>query len=194
MNSLFADETLHRFLRSVVPVPALVRSRSARSGRMRERVRDILDRGAATRPRRDGPAPPCDWSGSSALQPTAAREIGRDLLVESTSGQAMVWAVDTAGPVMSWPPERELGGFVYTVFNATYEGKTAPNSIDARRRAVNGIVAVRVNAQALLDNLPGTDHTLIARHHSPRTDEPPSISPAIGTPVSTNRTSGQRRR
>jgi diguanylate cyclase (GGDEF)-like protein/PAS domain S-box-containing protein len=177
---LFADETLHRFpfVRSFLYLPLVQdRDRRAFERGMREEgyaifsIKERRQDRDATAPRRDRYFP---VRFIEPYSPTAAREIGRDLLVESTSGQAMVWAVDTAGPVMSWPPERELGGFVYTVFNATYEGKTAPNSIDARRRAVNGIVAVRVNAQALLDNLPGTDHTLITLAiHSPRTDEPP---------------------
>ncbi len=176
----FADETLHRFpfVRSFRYLPLVQdRDRRAFERGMREEgyatfsIKERRQNRDATAPRRDRYFPVLFIEPYS---PTTAREIGRDLLVESTSGQAMVWAVDTAGPVMSWPPERELGGFVYTVFNATYEGKTAPNSIDARRRAVNGIVAVRVNTQALLDNLPGTDHTLITLAiHSPRTDEPP---------------------
>ena len=177
---LFADETLRRrpYVRSILHLPLV------RDGDRPAFERGMREEGSATdsvteRHREDFmPAPrreryfPIRFIKPDS--PAAAREIGRDLLAESSSEQAILWAVDTAGPVMSWPPEREPGAIVYTVFNAIYEGKTAPPDIAGRRRTVNGIVAVRVNAQKLLDDLPATDYTRIAHAmRSPRTDEPP---------------------
>ena len=175
----FTDETLKRlpFVRSVRYLPLIQdRDRSTFERGMREEgyttfsIKEHGQDGDATAPRRDRYFP---VQFIEPFGPATAEKIGHDILAESTAGDAILWSIDTAGPVMSWPPERESGSVVYTVFNAIYAGKVAPDSVDARRRAVNGIVAVRVNAHTLLDNLPTTDHMQIALAiHSPRTDEP----------------------
>src|SRR3990172_5070861 len=177
---LFADDTLERlpFVRSVLYLPLVQdRDRRAFERGMREKgyetfsIKERRQDGPATAPRRDRYFP---VQFIEPYGPAAAREIGRDRLAEPASEQAILWAIDTAGPVMSWPPEREPGAGVYTVLNATHAGKTGPGGIAGRRRAVNGIVAVRVNAHALLENLYATDHTLVTlAMHSPRTNELP---------------------
>ncbi len=177
---LFADDTLRRFpfVRSVLYLP-LVRDHDRRAfergmheeGYATFSIKERRQDGDATAPRRDRYFP---VQLIEPYGPATAGKIGRDLLAEPASEQAILWAIDTAGPVMSWPPEREPGAVVYTVFDTTYEGKAAPSNIAARRRAINGIVAVRVNAHTLLDDLPVTEHTRVTLAiHSPRTDEPP---------------------
>jgi PAS domain S-box-containing protein len=177
---LFADETLRRrpYVRSILYLPLVrdgdrrafervMREERSATGSVTERHREDL----IPAPRRERYFPIWFIEPDS---PAAARKIGRDLLVENEAGQAIFWAVDTAGPVMSWPPEREPGAIVYTVFNAIYEGKTAPPDVAGRRRTVTGIVAVQVNASTLLDGLPAGDHTRVTLAiRSPRTDEPP---------------------
>ena len=191
---LFASETLRRFpyIRSLLYLPLVQdRDRRAFERGMRE---DGYATFSVTERQRDGHAPAPRRNLYFPIQliepygPAAAREIGRDLLAETVSGQAILWAVDTAGPVMSWPPEREPGAVVYTVFDATYEGWAVPSDLAARRRVINGIVAIRVNAHALLDNLPATDHTLVTlAMHSPRTDEP-SVELATSGDTQTDKT------
>ena len=176
---LFADETLHRrpYVRSILYLPLVQdRDRSTFERGMRE---DGYATGWVTERHRGDlvPAPRRDRyfpvQFIEPVGPASAEQIGRDMLAESAAGDALLWSIDTAGPVMSWPPERVSDSVVYSVFNATYAGKVAPDSVADRRRAVNGIVAVRVNAHALLDNLPTTDHMLVTLAiHSPRTDEP----------------------
>ena len=76
--------------------------------------------------------------------------IGFDVLSESSLAEVAQAAIDTAQPSISAPRLIEERTWGYWLFTPTYAGKTAPATAAERRRAVNGLVALRINGDQLL--------------------------------------------
>jgi diguanylate cyclase (GGDEF)-like protein/PAS domain S-box-containing protein len=119
------------------------------------------------------------------LNPSTAGETGFDVLSEPDAERAILWAVDGAGPVASLSTQRDHGVLAYTVFHAIYDGKTRPNQVNDRRRTVNGLVAVRANAEQLLDGIPTGGGLNVGLTMHPLGGQGPAID--LATPQSPRR-------
>jgi diguanylate cyclase (GGDEF)-like protein/PAS domain S-box-containing protein len=114
----------------------------------------------------------------------AAVETGFDVLSDSDSERAILWAIDGAGPVASLSTRRDQGGLVYTVFHAIYDGKKPPNDVQERRYAVDGLVAVVANAERLLDGIPSGERLNVGLTIHPLGGQGPAID--LATPQSSH--------
>ncbi len=106
------------------------------------------------------------------VNPSAAREIGFDVLSEADTEYAMSWAIDTATPVASVPSLPVRDHTPYTVVQAVYTGNGIPSEINQRRRTVTGLVAVRVDSQELLAWIPAEERLEVSLTMSPLGEGP----------------------
>ncbi len=94
---------------------------------------------------------------SEPFTPSSARNIGLDLLSDPALKPFMLRAIDTAGTSVSLPQQNGQTK-QYMVFQALYAGKAVPSVLNERQQTVNGIVALVVNAEKLLDDVPRQEH------------------------------------
>ncbi len=84
------------------------------------------------------------------FEPISVAMIGFDVLSEARLAQPAQFAIDLAQPSAADPQMIEGRVRGYWLFAPVYVGKEAPVSTSERRLAVNGLVALRINAEQLL--------------------------------------------
>ncbi len=185
---LFAEDGLnrYRFFRSTMYLPLVKdQERDAFERRMRDEglvtfsVTERHEERFVAAPRRERYFPVVF---QEPLNSVTAVEKGFDVLSDSDSERAILWAVDGAGPVASLSTQRDQGDLVYTVFHALYDGKSTPSQVDERRRTVNGLVAVATNAERLLDGIPSGQRLSVGLTVHPLGGQGPAID--LATPPS----------
>jgi len=89
------------------------------------------------------------------FEPATAVMIGFDVQSDPDLGGAVRSAIDSA--LASPGPPRLLSAGVrgYWLFRATYGGKSVPERVEDRRKAVNGLVALRLDAERVLNQALG---------------------------------------
>jgi diguanylate cyclase (GGDEF)-like protein/PAS domain S-box-containing protein len=97
------------------------------------------------------------------FEPATAAMIGFDVHSDPELGAAVRSAIDSAVARPSQP--RTLAGAVrgYWLFRATYNGKIVPATAEGRRKAVNALVALRVDAERILRQSLGSGRRLEGR-------------------------------
>lgn len=106
------------------------------------------------------------------FEPVSVSMIGFDVLSEPRLARPAQFAIDLAQPSAGDPQLIEGRVRGYWLFAPIYVGKEAPATIKARRLAVNGLVAIRIDAEKLLaDSLAtrplGARLRMIARSGAP---------------------------
>jgi diguanylate cyclase (GGDEF)-like protein/PAS domain S-box-containing protein len=84
------------------------------------------------------------------FEPASVVMIGFDVLSEAPLEQAVQAAIDMAERSASRPYLIEEHAWGYWLFAAIYAGKYPPATLDERRLAVNGLVALRINGERML--------------------------------------------
>jgi diguanylate cyclase (GGDEF)-like protein/PAS domain S-box-containing protein len=84
------------------------------------------------------------------FEPLSVTMIGFDVLAETRLAQAAQSAIELAQPSAADPQLIEGRVRGYWLFAPVYVGKQAPATSAERRQAVNGLVAMRINAEQLL--------------------------------------------
>ena len=85
------------------------------------------------------------------FEPASAAMIGFDFLSDAVFAQAIQLAIDSAAEVPAPPGAVDRGFTGYRLFKPVYAGKSVPGSAEERRRAVNSIIALKIDAAKLLD-------------------------------------------
>jgi len=86
--------------------------------------------------------------------PNDSMQIGLNALSDQEMKLAVRKAIDSAEVVAVLPSSIMGGGNDYLIIKAIYAGKGSPQTTKERRRVVNGLLALRINADKLLDDLP----------------------------------------
>ncbi len=96
------------------------------------------------------------------FEPTTAVMIGFDVLSDSAFTKVIESAIDTTEATPA--PPKLLDGRIqgYWLFKAIYAGKTIPVKIEERRKIVNGLIALRINADKMLDESTSADNLKVS--------------------------------
>jgi diguanylate cyclase (GGDEF)-like protein/PAS domain S-box-containing protein len=96
------------------------------------------------------------------FEPITAVMIGFDVLSDEAFTKVVESAIDTAEATPA--PPRLLDGRIkgYWLFKAIYAGKTIPVKIEERRKTVNGLIALRINANKMLDESTNADNLILS--------------------------------
>jgi diguanylate cyclase (GGDEF)-like protein/PAS domain S-box-containing protein len=92
------------------------------------------------------------------FEPATVRQLGLDALSQPAFETAVQRAIDSGDTVAAIP-----GSFVgetsdYVLFRALYTAKEVPEELELRRKSVNGLLALRIDAAALIQSVPVSDH------------------------------------
>lgn len=150
---VFSEQVLmrHRFLLSTVYVPLVTDAERQEFEQQQHgngfptfAITDRRDGNYVAAGRRDRYLP---LLYHEPFEPATASLIGFDLLSNPTFAQAIEYAIDTASASTAADTAH-----TYWLFKAIYAGKAVPEAREERRRAVNGLIALRVDTRYLLQD------------------------------------------
>lgn len=87
------------------------------------------------------------------LTPSTAGQLGFDMLSVGHAAASVHHAIDEGVAVFLWPAPHADNSGLYMLIRATYAGVGAPKVQEQRRALANGLIALTVDAGALLDDL-----------------------------------------
>jgi len=82
--------------------------------------------------------------------PLSAKQLGLDYLSHPILEKAINKAIDSSAAVASTPIKLGSSDIEFIIFKAVYAGKDSPKTVEQRRKTVNGLIALHIDASALL--------------------------------------------
>ena len=108
--------------------------------------------------------------------PLTAGQMGLDALSVAQYRPAIIQAIDTAQIIASMPENSDQQRASYVLFKALYSGQDViPANRAERRKTVNGLLAIRIDAGKLISSVQGVDHLELSLDFDPGFERSPPI-------------------